>query len=372
MFEDTAPSTTHFPLAPDDFALIRAHASASDEAGMLTPELQELIHTRGWMRMLAPAAAGGGEWALPRAVRLCEALAAADGSMGWTVTLCAGAGWFAGFLEEDFARTLLETPELCVGGCGAPAGYADVEGDGYRLSGRWDFATGAPMTTHFTLNAILRDHGAPLLDSAGRARSSSFIVPAEMVWVHETWRCTGLRATASHTFSIDNVWLSKQHAFELRPECAVAPGALYRFPFLTLAYVTLAANLAGMAAGFLQLAESIIERRRHPLLDEPLTALPQTRGALDAAHAGLAGARRLFYDLLETMWDEVCAGKAIAEEATRRLHLASLAMVDAARRAVDEVYPFCGLHAADVQSEIGRMWRDLHTATQHKMMLPLP
>jgi hypothetical protein len=31
----------------------------------------------------------------------------------------------------------------------------------------------------------------------------------------------------------------------------------------------------------------------------------------------------------------------------------------------------CGLRAADEASDIGRVWRDLHTATQHALLLPL-
>jgi hypothetical protein len=53
------------------------------------------------------------------------------------------------------------------------------------------------------------------------------------------------------------------------------------------------------------------------------------------------------------------------------LHAASLALVNASRRAVDDVFPYCGLVAVNAQSEIGRAWRDLHTATQHAMLLPL-
>jgi alkylation response protein AidB-like acyl-CoA dehydrogenase len=288
------------------------------------------------------------------------------------VTLCAGAGWFAGFLKPEFARAILDTPRLCVGGSGAPAGFADIEGDGYRLTGRWDFATGAPMTTHFTLNAVIRENGQPLLDERGNPRLRAFIVPAELVWVHETWRCTGLRATASHTFSMDHVWLGRQHAFDIVPGCATATGPLFRFPFLSLAFVTLAANVAGMAAGFIEMAEPVIARRRHPLLDRPLNELPQAHAALEQAKLTLAASRARFYDLLDTMWGQVCRDEPVPEAETHRLHLAAIALVDTARRAVDELYPFCGLHAADEQSDIGRVWRDLHTATQHKMLLPLP
>ncbi|MFA9217817.1 MAG: hypothetical protein ACEQSK_12030, partial [Sphingomonadaceae bacterium] len=40
------------------------------------------------------------------------------------------------------------------------------------------------------------------------------------------------------------------------------------------------------------------------------------------------------------------------------------------RAAVDELYPYCGLHAAREDSAFNRVWRDFHTASQHALLLP--
>lgn len=367
---DQAVRNTDYTLSPADAALIRGQAPASEQAGMLTAPVQELIHARDWLRMLAPRSVGGAELPLPQAVRLEEAIAAADGSTGWTVTLCAGAGWFAGFLPPAYARDVMATRGLCLGGSGAPSGHADIEGDGYRLTGRWDFATGAPMTTHFTMNAILRRDGQPLLDEAGTPRMRAFIVPASDVTVHENWHTIGQKATASHTFSLDGVFAGAHQAFDLTPEGAVADGPLYRFPFLSLAFVTLGANMAGMAANFIGLAREVIGQRRHHVTRQPLAELPQVARALADGPAELARLRVRFYELLDRMWDQVCRREQVPGEDIRALHEVALQMVQTARRAVDELYPLCGLSACDSRSEIGRVWRDLHTATQHALLLP--
>jgi alkylation response protein AidB-like acyl-CoA dehydrogenase len=364
--------TTTSILSEADAALILEHAAASERAGMLTPALQELIHARGWLRMLAPQAAGGAELALPQAVRLEEAIAAVDGSTGWTVTLCAGAGWFAGFLPHDFAREVIGTPRVCLGGSGAPTGYADIDGDGYRVTGSWDFATGAPMTTHFTLNAVIRQDGQALTDERGAPRIRAFVVPAGDVAFHENWHATGLRATASHSFSLDGVSVDARHAFDITPQGATAPGPLFRFPFLSLAFVTLAANLSGMGSHFVQLAGEVIAQRKHHVTGQPLPELPQVRAALAEAQTSLQAARSRFYELLDEAWDLACREQPVIEAHTRELHAASLHLVDVARRAVDELFPFCGLRAVDERAEIGRVWRDLHTASQHALMLPVP
>jgi alkylation response protein AidB-like acyl-CoA dehydrogenase len=92
---------------------------------------------------------------------------------------------------------------------------------------------------------------------------------------------------------------------------------------------------------------------------------------LAAADAMVEAARARFYALLEQAWQATQRGEALADADTHALHAASLALVNAARKAVDDVFPYCGLVVVNSQSEIGRAWRDLHTGTQHAMLLPL-
>ncbi len=362
------------PLSAADAQTIAANAALSDQAGMLSPALQSLLHERGWLSMLAPAAAGGAEMALPDAVRLEEAIAALDGSTGWIVTLCAGAGWFAGFLAPDYARGIIGTPQLCVGGSGAPTGYAERDGDGdaYRLSGRWDIATGAPLATHFTFNAMLRERGHPVLDQNGAPRSRAFIVPAACVQVHSSWHSIGMRATGSHSFSMDNVTVAAHQAFVIDAEHATAQGPLYRFPFLTLAFVTLAANIAGMAQHFVRLAAPLIAGRRNPLAGCVLEEIATVGALVRLAQEDVATARAHFYRLLDDLWSRIYGNSALEAGSADALNAASLSLVNTCRDVVDRLYPFCGLYAADARSDINRVWRDLHTATQHALLVPLP
>ena len=322
------------------------HAASSDVSGWLHPEQQALIHDSGWLKMLAPRSLGGGEMALPDVVRLEEQIAAVDGSAGWVVTLCAGAGWFAGFLPPSFARQVMATPRVCVAGSGAVTGFADAEGEGYRISGTWDFASGAPMATHFTCNAALN----------GTGETRAFIVPAGQVQILPTWASIGMRATASHSYRIENQWVSRHHAFVIAPEHATAPGPLYRYPFYSLAYFTLAANLAGIATHFIALAEPMVSRRQ-----------PSDRAA--PYKARLQAARDAFYATLDRTWQQVVEERALSTHDTDAVRTVALALAAVSRAAVDELYPFCGLAAAHRDSEINRVWRDFHTATQHNLLL---
>ena len=77
------------------------------------------------------------------------------------------------------------------------------------------------------------------------------------------------------------------------------------------------------------------------------------------------------YRLLDDMWASICGNAEPDAGQAQALNAASLALVSAGRNAVDTLYPYCGLHAADARSAINRVWRDLHTATQHAMLAPL-
>ena len=342
--------------------LLRAQAAVADAQGVLQPEAIGLIHTSGWLKMLAPAEVGGGGHPLPEVVRLEEALAATDGSCGWVVTLCAGAAWFSGFWPADLAREILDTPRLCLAGSGAPSGRAEREGAGWRVSGHWRHASGSQMATHCTFNAQLFENGQPLRDAQGQPRVCAFVVPAGQVQFEpQSWHSIGLRATTSCAFEVPPLWVPEAQAFVIDAAHAHSQGALHRFAFDALAWVTLSACVLGMARQFLALAEPLCAR-----------ALPHLGGPsahLQALHAArsqsLAAERERFYATLDAAWAQVCAGQTLSEAQSAPLRAQSLALVHEAREAVDAVYPGCGLHAADPRSAINRAWRDLHTASQH-------
>ncbi|MGK5060976.1 acyl-CoA dehydrogenase [Janthinobacterium sp. LB3P112] len=364
------PHAAIAPLSARDARRIARHALAADAARFLHPAQQALLHRRGWLTMLAPRSAGGAELPLPHVVRLEEAVAAIDGSMGWVLTLCAGAGWFAGFIAHDMARAIIGTPRVCLGGSGAATGYAEEEGDGYRITGSWDYASGAPMATHFTLNARLQRGGQPLLDGDGKPRIRAFLVPAALVQLVPSWNSIGMRASASHSYRIDSQWLSKEHGFTIDASAATADGPLYRYPFYSLAYVTLAANVAGMASHFMQLAEECMRHRRHARADLPLLGVPEVASMLQGKKDAFIAARARFYAVLDDSWAQVAAGAALNEDAMQAVQERSLELVAVCRAAVDALYPYCGLYAAREDSSINRVWRDFHTASQHALLLP--
>ena len=351
-------------LTPAAVALIREHAAEAERRGELHPEILTLIYEQQWFRILLPRRFGGLALPLPAVVRLEEELARADGSVGWTVTLCSGAGWFAGFFAPGLFDSLFTHPRMCIAGSGMPAGRAErLSGGGYRINGQWGYASGGRHATAFTANCVVWADGAPVLEG-GQPLVRPFLFLREEVRVLADWKPVGLVATGSHGFVVSGLEVPAERCFVIDPLAAADESSLYRYPFLPLAEATLAVTSSGMALHFFECFERLFaarEARGHlsaAAVGEVRSLLEQTRRELDRV-------RGAFYTVLEASWNALVRAEAGSFDAVSRSSHALAAM---AREGVDRLYPFAGLEAARVDSEINRVWRDLHTASQHPLL----
>jgi indole-3-acetate monooxygenase len=327
-------------ISAKDVALLRLYAGEAEHLKQLHPVQLAIIYQHNWFRMLVPQEYGGLAYTLPELLFFEEALAWADGSVGWTVTLCAGAGWFCGFLDKDLVNAFFPNPKTCIAGSGTPSGIAKKNGDQYEISGRWQYASGAGIATAFTANCRLEDD-----------QVKSFIFLPKEVIVQENWNSVGLVATGSHSFEVKQLSLPLSRCFQIDACSARLTQPIYQFPFLQLAETTIAVNSAGMAARFMELCVDAITFNR-----------------LQESKMQLESIRRRFYQLVISSWDTCSAGRMIDDRVLQNLSHCSKELAHTARRITDELYPYCGLGAADLASEINRVWRNLHTASQHGLM----
>jgi indole-3-acetate monooxygenase len=332
---------------PDGVAgRIREVAGAAEKLGRLHPDMLALVYEWQWFRALVPKRYGGLALPLPAMVRLEEGLSWADGALGWTVTLCSGAGWFAGFFPLSSFPGLFGDPGLCLAGSGAASGRAEEVDGGYRVNGRWGYASGAAHATAFTANCVLYKNGVPQMEGNGDPLTRPFLFLPEEVSVDADWNAVGLVATGSHGFSVRELFVPAERSFLIGAEAAADDGPLYRYPFLPLAEATLAANSSGLAQHFLDCC----------------AAMGVGDASLREARQELEERRRIFYVALDASWERGGSGR---QDGVSR---ASRELAAAALYWVDKLYPQAGLGAARVDSEINRVWRDLHTASQHPLL----
>ncbi len=310
----------------------------------LTAQQLEVIYDQRWFKMFVPRSLGGLALELPEALRLQEDLAYLDGSLGWTVTLCAGAGWFSGFMDPGMLETVFLRRDCCLGGSGLPSGTAEnLPGEGYRVNGTWRYATGAPHNTVFTANCVITQNGQPLLDEKGQAQVRSFYFYRDEVELIDDWNTMGLRATGSHSFALNQYVVSTHRCFDIDALHPLINDPIYRYPFDLFAEVTLGVNHLGMMRRF---------------LDFPIDGVGSQR-------VQLAQLKGDFYEMVSRTWESLQTFGHLSPDLIQQMHLRTRAMVHQGQLMVAKGFIRSGMKGAQNDSAINRVWRDLFTASQH-------
>jgi indole-3-acetate monooxygenase len=356
-------------LDPQHTLLIRNESALAEKNGRFTKNQLNLIHQQQWLKILVPSQYGGREYALPEVLQLEEALAWADGSMGWMVTLCAGAGWFGGFWDTDIAKKIFQDPKMCIAGSGTITGTAEKTKGGYTINGEWPHASGSPDATVFTANCTIMQNGKPRKDEKGNDEVLSFLFLKNEVTVEDIWNTIGMVATASNSYKVSNLAVQEDRAFKINDHDLKIASPLYIFPFLQLAEATLAVNMSGMAFHFLDLCKTIFDEKRSKKVKSFIENEHIIQDSLEKHTHKLNDARSKFYYAIALSWQASVHSKQIKDAILYKVSSGAFDLAKRAREAVDALYPYCGLAAADKNAEINRVWRDLHTASQHHILV---
>src|SRR5690606_2716512 len=160
--------------------------------------------------------------------------------------------------------------------------------------------------------------------------------------------------TASHSFAVDDLWVSPSQAFLITPGAVTWNHPIYRYPFLQFAETTLAVNTLGMARHFLECAAAF--------------GKPTLHAMVNSAQLELAEVRSSFYDVLDSSWDKLLRMGALPSDMQETISKSSRRLVRVSGDWVVAVYPYLGLVGADATCEINRVWRDIFTASQHSLL----
>ena len=139
--------------------------------------LFEALRDAGLFHMSAPKAVGGAEVEEETVVQVIEELARQDGSVGWNVMIASGAAIIASYLP---ATALGEVygggPNTIIAGTLPPQGAAIPVPGGYRLTGRWTFASGCHQAAWMLGSSTIMAQGTPQLRPDGMPDVRTFFV----------------------------------------------------------------------------------------------------------------------------------------------------------------------------------------------------
>ncbi|MEE2771002.1 MAG: acyl-CoA dehydrogenase [Bacteroidota bacterium] len=314
--------------------------------------LLEQIDKENWWNIWVPKKFGGSELSFSEGLKLLKKLSETDGSLGWTVTLCSGANFFVGNLNDTAAGQIFRSDSrVCLGGSGSVTGTAEKLGDNYIISGKWKYATGSCYLSHFTLNAHLVKNGDFIYDENGEKQFRSFILPKDQVRIVHDWKTMGLKATVTNSFEVDAVKLHRNFSFKY--DEVKQSGNLYQIPFSIFADLTLWVNYIGMACHFCEEAERFSENPGIQVLK--VKSAEQFAQLLSIAEEVTAG-----LDSGKPLTAEISPIHETAASAVRELSGELIA-----------IFPKLGIRAASYDQPINQIFRDYFTATQHHIFSKL-
>src|SRR5947207_5746881 len=123
-------------------AEIAAAADEIERTRRIPEALLGQLHDSRLFRMLLPRAAGGDETEPAVYVAAIEELARHDASIAWNAFVANSSALIAAYLEPAVHRAVFADPRSFVAWGPPNAARAQAVDGGYRLTGRWDFASG--------------------------------------------------------------------------------------------------------------------------------------------------------------------------------------------------------------------------------------
>jgi indole-3-acetate monooxygenase len=349
---------------------ISARAADIEEARRLPADLAEKLASTGAFRLLVPKTLGGLECSPMVSLSAIERTAMADSSTGWCVMIAATTGLTSAYLPLGVAQEIYGDPMSISGGVFAPRGTAVLEGDHFRVSGHWNWASGSTHCNWLMGGCVLLEEGKPKMLSNGVPDARMMIFPASDVELRDTWFVVGQSGTGSGDMVAKDVMVPRARSVSLVVDKPKHDSPLYLFPifgFLALGICAVAlGNARGAMNEFLALSREKTPQGSTRLLAEK----SQTQVAVAQAEAELSSARAFVFEAVEEAWDKVQTNPEMSLETRARLRLAATHGARASANVTRMLYDLGGGSSVFLASPLQRRFRDAHVATAHIMVAP--
>jgi alkylation response protein AidB-like acyl-CoA dehydrogenase len=227
---------------------------------------------------------------------------------------------------------------------------------GFKVSGRWAFASGCQHCHWFLANSIVDDGREPPM--------RTMVLPPSDVEIVDTWSVSGLCGTGSHDFVVSDVFVAAERTFQLGGEpCLDVP--LLRIPELSISTLMLGSVAIGIARATLEDVTAMATKKVPAFTRAPLASNPLFQYQLGEADARLRAARGLLFADAEQVWATAIAGRPFTPEHRARIRATVTWVTKTAASVVDTAYGAGGGSVIYARSPLQRRFRDIHALTQH-------
>ena len=350
--------------ARDIVPTLRERAQKCEEARVLLPENEKLLHETGLFRYHQPKRFGGMELPFIAVVDIVAELARGCPSTAWNVGNLGCHHWILGYYEPETQHELWDrNPDVLIASSIAlAAGRGRKVKDGFVVSGKWPFSSGVDNSDWNMLAVTVYED-----DKAVDWRLC--LVPKSDYKILDTWYAMGMVGTGSKDIEVKEVFVPERRALALarcrggleHPGAALNKGALFRVPIVASAGHPLSATALGTAEGAFEHVKESFSKRIGTYTGAKVSDFQAVQIKLARARCLIDSARYLMRESALVFQEN----DNLDVEAKLRLRAQNAFAVAQSREAVETLWSFYGANAIYTRDPLQRYLRDVQAASQH-------
>ena len=345
-------------------ATLNEQAQADEDRNTLSGKTVRALEESGMFRLKLPAVLGGAEADPATQILVLEELAYANAAASWCTMVGATAVAMPGaFLPSAAVKEIFPDGDVPRGSIVAmPVGKTQIVNGGYRLSGRWPFASGIRHSEWLSAGATVERNG--------KTERRMMVFPTASAEIHDNWQVAGLKGTGSCDFSVDGLFVPEAFSWEQRVDPQQRGGPLYRIEhpgFVANEHAGFAIGVGRRALDAIAAHESD-KQRGYTDKRVSLAARPAVQRLIGEGHLRLRAARTLATELNDLAWETVSAGEKVPTLLQGELRAVATHCTDVALEVVTEAFRHVGGGAIYQPNILQQCLRDMNAAAQHLMV----
>ena len=348
--------------------VLASRAQKCEDARVLLPENEKLLHEAGLFRFHQPKRFGGMELPFQAIVDIVSELSRGCPSTAWNVGNLGCHHWILAYYEPETQHEVWDAnPDaLIASSIALAAGRGRKAKDGYVVSGRWPFSSGVDSSGWNMLAVTIYDD-----EKAVDWRLC--LVPKGDYTIIDTWYAMGMVGTGSKDIEAKEVFVPERRALALarcrggseHPGASLNQGPLYKVPIVAAAGHPLSASALGAAEGAYQHVAQSFAKRVGTYTGAKVADFQAVQVKLARARCLVDSARYLMRESavqFQTFADE---GKVPDLETKLRFRVQNAFAVAQSREAVETLWSFYGANAIYTRDPLQRFLRDTQAIGQH-------
>lgn len=347
--------------------ILERNADATDSLRRLADENVQALKDAGLCRLMVPARFGGYQTSVRTYIDVMAEVGRGCGSTSWVASLINVCAWLASLFPERAQTDIWGTnPDAWIAGSLAPNGTTVPVDGGWRVTGRWPWASGS-------MHAQWAACGIHMKNEQGEMVNLGLsLMPIGELTIEDTWFMAGMKGTGSNTIVAKDVFVPEHRFLPYPPafggtyRTEHTDEVVYRAAFVPITVLILAPSQLGVAQSALE--HAIGRAKTRGITHTNFATQAESSGfQMQIAEAAMKidtaflHARRAADDLDRDAQES----RLMDLTARARVRMDTALAAKYCREAVEVLVAAHGTSSLADSNRMQRLWRDVHTASHH-------